>query len=80
MVRGGIYFSFRRKFVDDLWQVFSQEVRSLSRIYAHFCRERVDLVGTKRVLNLIARDRLVFTHANPRSERVPLATLCKFVD
>src|SRR5262249_30632478 len=79
MVRGRIYFAFRRKFIDDLWQVLSQEARSLSWIYSHFCRERFDLVGTKRVLNLIAGNRLVFTHANPRLECVPLATLCKFV-
>ena len=79
MVRGGIYFSFRRKFVDDLWQVLSQEARSLSGIYSHFCSERFDLLGTKRVLNLIAGDRLVLTHADPRLECVSLATLCKFV-
>jgi len=27
MVRGGVYFTLRRKFVDDLWQIFSQKCR-----------------------------------------------------
>jgi len=30
-------------------------------------------------LNLIAGNRLVFTHVNPRLERVSMATLSKFV-
>jgi len=51
----------------------------LRGIYSHFCRERFDLVGTKRRLNLIAGNRLVLAQANPRLECVLLATLCKFV-
>src|SRR6267378_3038876 len=79
MVCTGIDFSGWRQLVDDLWHVLRQEARSLSRIYSHFCRERLDLLGTKRVLNLIVGNRLVLTHAHPRLECVPLATLCKFV-
>ena len=40
---------------------------------------RVDLLGTKCVLNLIAGNRLVFTHPNPRLKSVPLTALRKFV-
>jgi hypothetical protein len=79
MVRGGVHFSLGGKFVDDLWQVISQEARRLSGIYSHFCRQHFDLLRTKRVLNLIAGDRLVLTHAHRRLECVALATLCKFV-
>src|SRR5678815_2587960 len=79
MVGGGIDFSRWRQLVDDFWQVLSQEAGSLSGIYPHFCRECVYLLGTKRVLNLIAGNRLVFTHADPRLECVPLAALCEFV-
>ena len=51
----------------------------MSGIYSHFCRERLDLLRTKRVLDLIGGNRLVITHADPRLECVPLATLYKFV-
>src|SRR5262245_31029591 len=78
MVCARIDFSGWRQLVDDFWQVLSQEVRSLSGIYSHFCRECFELIRTKRVLNLTAGNRLVFTHANPRLECVPLATLHKF--
>jgi len=33
--------------------------------YSHSRRDRTDLVGAQRFLNLIAGNRLVFTHANP---------------
>jgi hypothetical protein len=75
MVRVGIHFSSRRQFVDNLWQVFSQEVRGLRRIDSHLCGECVDLVGTNYVLNLIRRNRFIFTHANPRREYITLAAL-----
>jgi hypothetical protein len=37
------------------------------------------LIGTERFLNLIAGNRLIFTHANPRRECVALAALGKFI-
>src|SRR5215472_15100978 len=78
MVRGGIYFSFRRKFVDDFWQVFSQKTRGLRGIHSYSCSNRFDLIRAKHLLNLIAGNWLVFAHANPRLECVPLTVLCKF--
>src|SRR5215472_8933117 len=78
MVRGGVHFSLWRKFVDDLWQVFRQKGRGLRGIHSYPCSNRFDLIRTKHLLNLIAGNWLVFAHANPRLERVPLAALCKF--
>src|SRR5215471_18478343 len=77
MVCVRIDFSRRCQLVHDFWQVFSQKIRGNCRIHSHSACDRTDLLGTKRVLNCTARDRLVFTHADPRLKRVSLATLHK---
>jgi hypothetical protein len=47
--------------------------------HSHSICDRTNLIGTKRFLNLVAGNRLVFTHANPGRERVALAALGKFI-
>src|ERR1700757_1703883 len=78
MVDGRIYFSSRCQLVDDLRQVFSQELRGEIRVHSHLSCHRTNLIGTKRFLDLIAGNRLVFTHTNPGRECVALAALGKF--
>ena len=65
MIRSGVHFPGRRQFIHDLWQVFSQELRGKIGVHSHFSCDRTNLIGTKRFLNLVGRNRLVFTHANP---------------
>jgi hypothetical protein len=79
VIRSRVNLSLWRKFVDDLWQVFGQKMRGLGGIDAKLCSESIDLVGTKDFLNLAARNRLVFSHADPGGKCVPLAALREFV-
>jgi hypothetical protein len=75
VIRIRVNLSLWRKFVDDLWQVFGQKMRGLGGIHAKLCSESIDLVRTKGLLNLAARNWLVFSHADPGGKCVPLAAL-----
>ena len=79
MVRGGVDLSRWRQFIDDFGKIFSQELRGLRLINPHFGCERAHLPGPEHFLNLIAGDWLVFFHADPGSECVPLAALREFI-
>ena len=79
VIRCRVHLSLWRKFVDDLRQVFGQKMRGLGGIDAYFRRERIDLVRTKHFLNLVGRNWLVFSHADPRGKRPTLAALGEFV-
>src|SRR4030095_1613504 len=78
MVYGGIHFPSWRQLVDDLWQVFIQELRGEIWVHSDFSCDRTNWIGTKRFWNLIAGNRLVFTHTNPGRKCVALAALRKF--
>src|SRR5437588_11162167 len=51
----------------------------LRRINSHFCRKRLHLLGTECLLNLIARDGLVFAHADPGGKDAATAALRKLI-
>src|SRR5207253_2967081 len=61
------------------WAESQQEIRGLRRINSHFCRKRLHLLGTECLLNLIARDGLVFAHADPGGKNAATAALRKLI-
>src|SRR5215831_15665283 len=61
--------------IDHLRQILAEAAQQIVPRHAALGRQRLDLVGTQRLREIVWRDRLVLAGANPGIGGVALATL-----
>jgi len=74
-----IDLSLGGKMINGTWQVFRQTFRNLTGIDSEFRTERLDLIGSEDLLNLLARDRRIGSRFNPAREHISQASLGELV-